>query len=52
MIENPALTGSLRLVGLSCDELQTLLAIGEQRQHAVDEVIVREDTASDYLFVL
>ncbi|MFP6592950.1 MAG: cyclic nucleotide-binding domain-containing protein [Candidatus Latescibacterota bacterium] len=52
MIENPALTGSLRLVGLSCDELQTLIAIGEQRQHAVDEVIVREDTASDYLFVL
>jgi len=52
MIENPALTGSPRLVALSSDELQTLLAIGEQRQHAVDEVIVREDTASDYLFVL
>ena len=52
MIENPALTGSPRLVGLSSDELQTLLAIDEQRQHAVDEAIVRENTASDYLFVL
>ncbi|MFP6643326.1 MAG: cyclic nucleotide-binding domain-containing protein [Candidatus Latescibacterota bacterium] len=52
MIENPALTGSPRLVGLSSDELQTLLAIGEQRQHAVDEVIVREGRASDCLFVL
>ena len=40
------------LVGLSAEELQTLLAIGERRQHAPGEMIVQEGTASDCLFVL
>jgi len=52
MTENPALTGSPLVLGLSSDELRALLAIGEHRQHAVDEIIVREGTASDCLFVL
>lgn len=52
MSENQVLTGSPLLVGLSTDELQALLAISEGRQHAADEIIVHEGTASDCLFVL
>lgn len=52
MTENPALTVSPLVVGLSTDELQALLDIGERRQHAAGELIVQEGTSSDYLFVL
>jgi CRP-like cAMP-binding protein len=52
MTENPALTGSPLMLGLSSDELRALLAIGEHRQHAVDDLIIREGTASDCLYVL
>jgi CRP/FNR family cyclic AMP-dependent transcriptional regulator len=52
MTENPALTVSPLVVGLSTDELQALLDIGERRQHAAGELIVQEGTSSDCLFVL
>ncbi|MDA0336646.1 MAG: cyclic nucleotide-binding domain-containing protein [bacterium] len=52
MPENQALTGLPLLVGLSAEELQSLLAIAESRRHAAGEIIVQEGTASDCLFVL
>lgn len=52
MPENPNLAGSPLLVGLSKEEFQALLALGESRQHAAGEIIVQEGTASDCLFVL
>ena len=52
MIENSTLSTSPLLVGLSADELQSLLALGEQRDHSVGEIIVQEGTASDCLFVI
>ncbi|HJP29430.1 MAG TPA: cyclic nucleotide-binding domain-containing protein [Candidatus Latescibacteria bacterium] len=52
MTENSTLSLSPLLVGLADEELQALLALGERREHAGGEVIVREGTASDCLFVL
>ncbi len=52
MPENQAFTGSPLFVGLSAEELQSLLALAESRQHAAGEIIVQEGTASDCLFVL
>jgi CRP-like cAMP-binding protein len=52
MTENPTLSVSPLLVGLSTDELRALLDIGEHRRHAAGELIVQEGSSSDCLFVL
>jgi CRP/FNR family cyclic AMP-dependent transcriptional regulator len=52
MIEHSTLSNSPLLVGLSADELDSLLALGEHRDHAEGEIIVEEGTESDCLFVL
>lgn len=52
MVERESLSTSPLLVGLSDDELASLLDIGERREYGDGELVVKEGTASDCLFVL
>ena len=47
-----ALESSSLLVGLSSEEIESLLAISEQRAYSAPDLIVAEGTPSDCLFIL